>query len=156
MTADQPKQEFEVELDKFDGAVSFVVPFDVQQVWGTRAQVRVRGTLNGHPYRASIAPYGGQHYMVLRKEIREGAGLKSGDRVKVVMEVDTEERTVDVPDDFQQALDQNPQAKAIFEDFAYTPRKEYVHWIESAKKAETRASRIQKAVEQIAQGKKFS
>ncbi len=67
-----------------------------------------------------------------------------------------EARTVVVPDDFQAALDANPMALMIFNKFAFTHRKEYVRWIESAKKQETREGRIQKAIERIAEGVKFS
>jgi hypothetical protein len=152
------KQEFEVELIKDDqtSGVGFVVPFNVQEVYGTKAQVKVRGTVDGFPYRGSIAPYGGIHYMGVKKEIRDAIGKTHGDSVRVVMEVDTEERVVTVPEDFKQALEKNIKAKEIFDNFAYTHRKEYVQWIEEAKKQETRKNRIKQAVERIAEDRKFS
>jgi uncharacterized protein YdeI (YjbR/CyaY-like superfamily) len=70
------------------------------------------------------------------------------------MDIDTEPRIVVVPEDFQQALDNNPKAKKIFEKFSYSHKKEYVEWIEGAKRQETRENRINKAIEQIAGGKK--
>lgn len=118
-------------------------------------RVKVRGTIDGYPYCGSIAPYGGKHYMVVKKEIRGAIG-KGGDTVHVVTERDTEERTVGVPADFTRALAQDKQAKAFFDKSSYTNRKEYVEWIESAKKPETRARRIQQAVERLAKGMKFS
>ncbi len=152
------KQEFEVELIKDDNTsgVGFAVPFKVQEVYGTKAQVKVRGTIDGVPYRGLIAPYGGIHYMGVIKELREAIGRKAGDRVRVVMEIDTEERTVVVPDDFRQALEKNEVAREIFDKFAYSHRKAYVQWIEDAKRQETRRNRIEKAVERIAEGIKFS
>jgi hypothetical protein len=63
-------------------------------------------------------------------------------------------RVVEVPDDFQAALDRSPAAKAFFDSIAYTHKKEYVRWITEAKKAETRESRIAKAVEMLESGKK--
>jgi len=65
-------------------------------------------------------------------------------------------KVVIVPTDFQVALNDNPVALQVFTNFAYTRRKEYVRWIEKAKKQETRDNRIQKAVEQIAKKIKFS
>jgi len=152
------KQEFEVELVKADrGGIGIYIPFDVQEVFGSRAQVKVRGTIDDYPFRTSVAPMGGgKHAMVVKKEIRDAIGKTAGDRVRVVMEKDTEERTVAVPEDFRQALEQNPQAQAVFEKFAFTHRREYVEWIESAKKPETRLNRIQKAVMKITAGIKFS
>jgi len=67
-----------------------------------------------------------------------------------------ESKIVIVPEDFQKALISNPKAHQVFEKFAYTHRKEYVRWIEEAKKQETRDNRIQKAIERISEGVKFS
>ncbi len=94
--------------------------------------------------------------MVVKKEIRQAIGKSAGDTVKVVMEIDTEPRIVVVPEDFQQALENYTQAKETFEAFSYTHKKEYVEWIEGAKKQETRENRIKKAVEMIAEGRKRS
>ena len=152
------RQEFEITLIKppdIDGA-HFIVPFNVQEVYGTKAHVKVRGTIDGHPYRGLIANMGEGHCMVVRKEIREAIGKTAGDTVKVVMELDTEPRIVTIPEDFQQALDDNPVAQENFDRFSYTHKKEYVEWIEGAKKPETRANRIQKAIERIAASKKRS
>src|SRR5438876_7323685 len=150
------RQEFEITLLKppdIDGAY-FIVPFDVPEVYGTKAQVKVRGTIDGYPYRGSIANMGEGHCMVVKKEIRQAIGKTAGDTVKVVMEIDTEPRIVDVPEDFQKALDNNPTVKGIFDKFSYTHKKEYVEWIEGAKRPVTRENRIKKAVEQIDGSKK--
>ena len=152
------RQEFEVTLKKpedIDGAY-FIVPFNVPEVYGTKAQVKVRGTIDGFPYRGSIANMGEGHCMVVKKEIREAIGKSGGDTVKVVMEIDTEPRIVIVPADFQQALENNAKAKHIFDSFSYTHKKEYVEWINGAKKQETRENRIKKAVESIAESRKRS
>jgi hypothetical protein len=153
------KQIFEVELLPPPGAESsafYWVPFRVEEVFGSKAMVKVRGTVDGVPFRNVIMPNGkGQHYTVVNREIREAIGKKAGDRVRVEMEVDTEERVVEVPEDFQQALSANEQAATHFARFSYSQRKEYVRWIEVAKKPETRERRIQKAVEKIAEGRKY-
>lgn len=81
--------------------------------------------------------------------IREAAELKR-------TSIDRSHRVVEIPADFSQALTQNPTASAIFEKFAYTHRKEYVHWIEEAKKPETRQRRLHKAIEMIASGVMYS
>lgn len=146
------RQEFEVTLLKppdIDGAY-FIVPFNVPEVYGTKAQVKVRGT----PCRGSIAHMGEGHCMVVKREIRQAIGKTAGDTVKVVMDIDSEPRIVNVPEDFQHAIDNDPVVKEIFEKFSYTHKKEYVEWIEGAKRQETRENRIKKAVVQIAERKK--
>jgi uncharacterized protein YdeI (YjbR/CyaY-like superfamily) len=53
-------------------------------------------------------------------------------------------------------LQKDEVAREIFDKFAYSHRKAYVQWIEDAKRQETRRNRIEKAVERIAEGIKFS
>lgn len=68
------------------------------------------------------------------------------------MEKDDALREVAIPDDFQSALQQQEQALNHLDKMSYSRRKEYVDWIEGAKKAETRSSRIKKAVERLTEG----
>lgn len=152
------KQKFQVKLfkDENSSGVGFIVPFNVQEVYGSRAQVRVRGTIDGHPFRSAIAPMGGgTHVMPIKKSLRETIGKADGETVNVVMEKDTEERVVSVPPELEEAL-QRAGLKEKFTALAYTHRREYAEWVEGAKKPETRARRIEKTVERIAEGKNFS
>jgi hypothetical protein len=127
-----------------------VVPFDVLRVFGSKARVPVHGTINGFPFRTSIMPEGnGAHYMAVTREMQKGANAAAGDTVQVTMAIDSEERTVPVPEDLKAALAAAPQAEATFAGLAYSHRKEYVDWIEQARKPETRARRIEKALTMI-------
>lgn len=151
------KQKFEAVIEKppNSNASYVIVPFDVHEVYGTRGQVKVKATFDGHPYRGSLAPMGGgKHILGLRKDIREAINKKHGDSVKVVIEPDTEPRLVTVPEDFQKALNKNKQARVFFEALSYTHRKEYVRWMESAKKQETRQRRLQRSIEMLTGGVK--
>ena len=151
------KQEFEAVIEKppkTPGAY-IVIPFDVREVYGTKGRVQVKATFDGHPYRGSIAPMGGgRHVLGVRKEIQQMIGKTRGDRVKVVIEQDIEPRVVTVPKDLQMLLDENPRGKAFFEKLSYTHQKEYVNWIESAKKEETRQRRLEKSLEMLIQNVK--
>jgi len=154
-----PKQEFEAVLEKPDAAGTwtyFTVPFKVEEVFETKAQVKVAGTINDVPFRSSLIPHGdGVHYMVVNKGIRERAGVGRGDVVKVVMDIDTAPRKVIVPAAFKELLEQSPGARTNFEDLSYSHKKEYVSWFEEAKREETRERRMNKAVEMLSQGKKL-
>jgi hypothetical protein len=144
-----------LEKDEHSEATTIKIPFDVQKVFGTRARVPVRGTINGFPFRSSIFPMGGGvHYMVVNKVLREGANVKGGDTITVVMERDDEPRVVTPPADFTRALKANKAAQAVWDKLSYTHRKEYVEAIKEAKKPETRARRIEKAIAQLAAAKK--
>ena len=152
------KHEFDATLFKGGDAANasfFVeVPPDVVRDFGKKGQVRVKVTIDGQPFRLALAPYGGKHLLGVRKEIREAVGKTGGDTLHITMEVDTEPRLVDVPDDLMQAMAAQPDAKAFFDKLSYSHRKEYVEWIDGAKKPETRKRRVEKALELLTEGTK--
>jgi hypothetical protein len=145
-------KRFRTELVKADDseATAIYLPFDVEKVFGTRARVPVRGTINGFPYRSSTFPMGGCYMMPVNKQLREGAKVQAGDVVTVVMERDEAPRTVEAPADLARALKANKAAQAAWDKASYTHRKEYAQAIEGAKKPETRARRIEKAIAELA------
>ena len=151
-------QEFDAVLEKPDavGTWTFLrIPFDVEQVFGSRARVAVKGTVNGVPVRSSLMPQGdGTHFLVVNKDIRAQAGAEAGDTVAVSLEADTAPRRVDVPEDLANALIAS-DVTAAFSEMSYSHQKEYVDWIESAKRPETRARRIERAVSMVSDGRRL-
>jgi hypothetical protein len=144
---------FKVKLERYqDTQVLHVyLPFDVFEVFGTRARLAVKGAINGFPFRSSIFPMGGgKFYMVVNSEMRQGAKVKAGDTVEFAMEKDDEPRSIATPPDLLKALNARKSVKALWDKMSYTHRKEHIGAIEEAKKPETRARRIAKAVEMIA------
>ena len=142
--------KFKVKLLKPErvNSVYFEVPVDVPKEFGTRGRVKVKCTINGFEFRTSIAPMGGCFLIGLNKDVRVGTGTKAGDTVGVIMEKDEEERVVVVPEDLMKELKRNKVEK-IFKEMAYTHKKEYVKWVEEAKKAETRFKRISGVIEKL-------
>lgn len=72
---------------------------------------------------------------------------------KLVKPKATEKKDLVIPDYFTKALNKNKKAKQVFENFAYSHRKEYLQWITEAKTEETRDRRIATALEWMAEGK---
>ena len=132
------------------------VPFDVSEVWGVRGQLPVKGTINGFPYRTTIQPSEGRHYLTFNKLLQAGAGARAGDTVSVMMERDTEERVVEAPTELAKAFRSNKGAKALWDKLAYTHRKEFARWISEAKQEETRERRAAKAVRMLLTKKTIS
>jgi len=112
-----------------------------------RAPVRV--TLNGHSYRSTVSVYGGRYYLPVRREIRDAAGVAAGQSVKVVVELDTDERTVTPPTEIAAVLRKSKAARTRWEAMSYTARKELAEGIEAAKRPETRARRVAAATAQL-------
>ena len=97
---------------------------------------------------------GGRFLIPLSAENRTGAGVAAGDQVDVDIALDSGPREVAVPADLAAALAQDDTARVNFDGLSYTHRKERVRWIEEAKKAETRATRLTKTVESLRAGKR--
>jgi uncharacterized protein YdeI (YjbR/CyaY-like superfamily) len=62
-------------------------------------------------------------------------------------------RELAVPDELTNALRKNAKAKATFEKFSPSHKREYVEWITEAKTEATRTKRLQTAIEWMAEGK---
>jgi hypothetical protein len=129
-------------------ATGIAVPEEIVNALASGRRPRVKVTVGGHTYRTTVAPMGGRFFVPLSAENREAAGVAAGDEVDVVCEPDTEPREVVVPADLQAALEQH-DASAAFDRLSYSHRKEWVRWVEEAKKAETRERRIAKAADEL-------
>lgn len=144
------RRSFQAEIQAGRGGGAYVdIPFDVEQVFGTRGRVPVKATIDGEPYRGSIAPMGGHHRLGVTKAMRAAIERSVGDRVRVTVEADTEPRVVTVPPDLQAALKRVPSLASAFEALSYTHQKEFVVWIEEARKPETRDRRIARTMEML-------
>jgi hypothetical protein len=133
-------------------ATGIRVPDEVIEALGSSKRPPVTITINGYTYRTTAVRMGGDFYVPLSAENREGAGVAAGDGITVDIEPDTAPREVTLPDDLAAAMDD--EARAVYEALSYTHRKEWVRWVEEAKKPETRATRIEKAVTGLREGKK--
>ena len=151
------KLKFKATLEGVPGmdTAALNAPFDVADVFATRARVPVRGKINGFPFRSSLMPMDGCHRMVVNREIREGAGVKAGDTVTVEMERDDAPRTVVVPPQLKMELAQSKTAQANWEKLSFTHKKEMARSIVEVKQEETRARRLAKVMDVLKTGKKW-
>src|SRR5580704_5322695 len=125
-------------------------PYDLKQTYGVGNLVPYKATFDGRvTYQGSLAKMGGPGAMILlRKDVRAELGKQPGESVEVIVELDDKPRELNIAKDFKQTL----QAAGLWEKFsglAYTHRKEYVQWVEGAKKPETRTSRLQKMCQML-------
>jgi uncharacterized protein YdeI (YjbR/CyaY-like superfamily) len=119
-----------------------------------KARAPVRGTINGQPFRGTVAVYGGRYYLPVNRALREAAGVAAGDAVVVELEADDQPRTVDPPPDLADALAADPQAKAAFAGLSYTHQREYAEWVAEAKREATRRTRVEQAVQMLRDGRR--
>jgi hypothetical protein len=144
------QHSFQAVIQEGKGGGAFAeIPFDVEEVFGDkRPQVKV--TMEGESFVWRLIRMGGPHHIVgVPKGIRVKSGKDVGATIEITVEVDNTPREIVVPPDLEAALVPEPDAKEFFESLSYTHRKEYVRWIESAKREETRVRRVEKAIEML-------
>ena len=129
-----------------DDLFAIPVPFNPRPVFG-RINAPVVVTIGRYNYRSTITNMGGSPWVPFRKSHRAAAGIGDDARpIEVTLTLDEAERTVDLPEDLATALAAIPGARAQWDRLSFTQRREHVEGIESAKRLETRQSRVAKAV----------
>ena len=119
------------------------LPFDPKEVFG-KARAPVRVEIGDHSFRTTTFKMAGCWWIPLSKLNREAAGVAAGRTVTVVMSADTAPRTVEVPKDLAARLKRSAKARKAWDALSFTHRKEHAQTLESAKKPETRARRLEK------------
>lgn len=142
------KKTYEVTIVREGSMCAIPVPFDPKPVFGKiRAPVKV--TLNRYTFRSTIAKYGEDCWIPLRKSNREAAGLEGNETLKVTLELDEDKREVEAPADLVKALKKTKGAWDSWKKLSFSHQREHVEAIEGAKKPETRARRLEKAIAMI-------
>lgn len=135
------------------GWTFLVLPAAASAKLPTRSMVTVDGTLAGQPFQATLEPDGeGSHWLKVDKKLREAAGLVAGDIAALEIAPVEKEPEPKVPADLKRALAADPDAKATWLDITPVARRDWIHWITSGKKAETRVKRIRVACDKLASG----
>lgn len=121
----------------------------------TRGKTSIKGTINGHPIRATLEPDGQRsHWLKVNRKMREAAGADPGDVVTLEIMSAGAEPESRVPADLRRALAAAPKARTVWSDITPIARRDWIHWITSAKRAETRARRVGNACAMLATGKR--
>lgn len=124
------------------------VPGDVRAVFG-KARPPIVATFEQYAFRTTIAVYGGKSYVGVRRSHREAGKLAAGQSVRVVLELDDAPRTVTPPKELASALRKDAKARAAWDALSFTHKREHAEAIADAKKPETRARRVAKAIEML-------
>ncbi len=129
------------------------VPEWLSKQFPSHVSTKVEGTINGHPFRAPLEPNtSGSHWLRVNKAMLKGAGADASDTVKLAILGPQPEPTV--PADLRVAFTTSHEAKMLWDELTTMGRRDWVRWIESAKKPETRARRVTRTVEQLSSGKR--
>ncbi len=132
------------------GGTLVPIPKDVAAQLGLKGMPKIHAVIGGTPYRGSLMPMGdGTYCLGVLKSIQQAAGVGLGDKIEVLMELDTEPRTIDAPADLASALAKDKRLAAAWEKLSFTNKKEMAASLTYAKKPETRKRRLDAAVAKL-------
>jgi hypothetical protein len=116
----------------------------------------IEGTINDYAFQAVLEPDGEKsHWLKVDRRLREAANAEAGDVVTLEIAPAAEEPEPTVPTDLRKALAAAaPKARALWSDITPIARRDWIHWITSAKQPETRARRIKNACSMLVAGKR--
>ena len=138
------------------GWTFLTLPKEASAKLPSRGMTSVEGSFQGAPFRATLEPDGqGGHWLKVDRKMRDAAGAKVGDVVTLEIAPVAEEPEPKVPPDVRKALAAAPtKARQVWSDITPLARRDWIQWITSGKRAETRALRIDKACDMLAKGKR--
>jgi len=146
-------KKYRTTLSSNKGRARLPLPFDPRIEWGARERYDVHGTLGGVPVRGPLQQDDGAWFLPLGPAWLRDAGLDASQPHDVELALEGPQRGT-LADDVQAALDAEPRALAFFEGLPTFYRKNYVRWIEEAKRPETRAARIAQMVTLLCDGRR--
>jgi hypothetical protein len=135
------------------GGIAVKLPFDPSVEWGMKDRHDVTGTINGRKVRGRLTSIDGAHYLELGPAWCRDGHVTVGALVPVSIGPEGPQVASLAPD-LAAALDAHPEARRFFQSLATFYRKNFVRWIEDAKRPETRARRIAETVAALDAGKR--
>ena len=144
------------ESEKADSWTFLVLPKNASAKLPSRGMTAIEGTINGCPFQAVLEPDGQRsHWLKVERKLSEAAGAEAGDVVTLEIAPAAEEPEPTIPGDLRKALAAaTPKARKLWSDITTNARRDWIHWITSAKQEETRARRIKNACSMLASGKR--
>lgn len=129
------------------------IPFDPNEVWGVKDRHYVTGSIDGFTIRGCLDSEGTQPILLLGPAWRRDNPVAVGAEVEVVLAPEGHQSATVAPD-IAAALDAEPEARKFFESVAPFYRNNFIRWIESARRQETRRARISEMISLLKAGKK--
>ena len=139
-----------------DALGAFVVlPKEVSDTLPRRGRTTVDAAINGCAFQVTLEPDGQlSHWLPISAQVLAAAGAKPGDSASFNIAPAAHEPEPQVPADLQGALAASPAAQAVWDGTTTLARVDWIHWVESAKHAKTRALRIRNACDMLAKGER--
>jgi len=133
-----------------------ILPKNASAKLPSRGMTAIVGTINCVPFQAVLEPDGQKsHWLKVNRKLSEAAAANAGDVVSLEIAPAAKEPEPELPADLRKALAAaDPKARALWSDITPNARRDWIHWMTSAKQPETRARRIKNACSMLAAGKR--
>jgi hypothetical protein len=133
-----------------------ILPRNVSAKLPSRGMTAIEGTINGATFQATLEPDGQKsHWLKVDRKLGKSAGAEAGDIVTLEIAPAGKDTEPEVPTDVRKALAAAaPKARTSWSDITPNARRDWIHWITSAKQEETRTRRIKNACSMLAAGKR--
>jgi uncharacterized protein YdeI (YjbR/CyaY-like superfamily) len=149
----EPAKKFQAPLVRMKSRLNWIiihVPFDAAKIWGSRGQIRVKGEINGFPFRTSLFPTGeGGHILLVNKKMQKGAHATAGSVARFELEPDTAERVAKIPPELLPLLNQDRSLRRWYDQLTYSGRYEIGKWVTEPKSHESRQRRAEQMAERL-------
>ncbi|MCS6831705.1 MAG: YdeI/OmpD-associated family protein [bacterium] len=136
-----------------NGRTFLPLPEEVVDRWGEKPHHYVAGVISGRTVRGRTEARLGRYILPLGPTWLRDNDIQEGMSVQCALELESPVLEELAPD-IVSAFEAEPQAKAFFEEIAPFYRKNYLRWIESAKRPQTRAKRIEEVVRLLKEGRR--
>jgi uncharacterized protein YdeI (YjbR/CyaY-like superfamily) len=129
------------------------VPFDIAKAWPVRKGRRVRGEIESFAFRTSLFPdaRGTGSVLLVNKKMQAGADARVGEKVRIWLEPDLEEREIVLSAELERELNSDRRLRRWFDGMSDSMRREIGKWADEPKTAESRQKRAQKMAERLMQ-----
>jgi uncharacterized protein YdeI (YjbR/CyaY-like superfamily) len=129
------------------------IPFDIAKTWPVRKGRKVRGEIEGFAFRTTLFPRGegGGDFLLVNKKMLAGAGVRRGEKARIWLEPDLEEREILLPDELKKELNSDRGLRKWFDGLSDSMRREIGKWADEPKSAASRQKRAEKMAERLMQ-----
>jgi uncharacterized protein YdeI (YjbR/CyaY-like superfamily) len=150
------RKSFTAVLEPLGTALRWVVarvPFDVTKAWPVRKGRRVRGEIEGFAFRTTLLPRrgGGEDFLLVNKTMQAGARVRAGEKARIWLEPDLEEREILLPVELEKELNSDRGLRKWFNSLSDSMRREIGKWAAEPKSAASRQKRAEKMAERLMQ-----
>jgi uncharacterized protein YdeI (YjbR/CyaY-like superfamily) len=146
-------KRFDARLERLRSRLNWIIvriPFDAAKAWGLRGQIKVKGEINGFAFRTSLFPTReGWHFLLINKRMQNGARAVEGSVARFQMELDSEERTVTIPDELKRILSDDRSLRSWYDGLNYSTRNDIVTWVTEPKGGDARIRRAEQIAERL-------